>query len=190
MSKKILLTNLFFLIIACFTLAGCQKEVTLQDITVNGTDTTLAMSAPFNLSTVQAPAPPSNEKDFIKATTALEGHDSNIQIMTIAMAYDPDKYQQLNHKKFEPTLEAHATLLERMIRKNYSGSSSVNITDSNSELPGKILSFTYKSKSDTQLSTKILYFYKNNELWAVEISVKDGDKDAQALAEKIINSIH
>lgn len=189
--KSLLALFLAAIMICTMALTGCKKEAKLEDVNIQGVSTSLDFQSPVTPKETKTPPKAGPNKQFISKNIATEAHNDYIQVMAVCIGYDADKIKKVTRKEFQPDINETAELVKKNVAKNYKGSSDIEMTDFTTQEghAAKLITFSYVSKSDTKLNAQMLYFFKDNDLWAVETNIKDGDEDAKAVADKVIKSV-
>lgn len=191
-NKKSLLAILLAALILCAVLmVGCKKDVKLEDVSLQGVSTTLEFQTPVTPKEAKTPPNAGPNKQFISKNIATEAHNDYIQVMSVCIGYDANKVKKVTRKEFQPDINQTAELVKKNVAKNYKDAADIDMVDATTQNghAAKLITFSYTSKSDTRLNSQMLYFFNGNDLWAVEVNTKDGDADAKAVADKVIQSV-
>lgn len=191
-NKKSLLAILLAALILCAMLmVGCKKDVKLEDVSLQGVSTTLEFQTPVTPKEAKTPPNAGPNKQFISKNIATEAHNDYIQVMSVCIGYDANKVKKVTRKEFQPDINQTAELVKKNVAKNYKDAADIDMVDATTQSghAAKLITFSYTSKSDTRLNSQMLYFFNGNDLWAVEVNTKDGDADAKAVADKVIQSV-
>lgn len=191
-NKKSLLAILLAALILCAMLmVGCKKDVKLEDVSLQGVSTTLEFQTPVTPKEAKTPPNAGPNKQFISKNIATEAHNDYIQVMSVCIGYDANKVKKVTRKEFQPDINQTAELVKKNVAKNYKDAADIDMVDATTQNghAAKLITFSYTSKSDTRLNSQMLYFFNGNDLWAVEVNTKDGDADAKAVADKVIQSV-
>lgn len=191
-NKKSLLAILLAALILCAMLmVGCKKDVKLEDVSLQGVSTTLEFQTPVTPKEAKTPPNAGPNKQFISKNIATEAHNDYIQVMSVCIGYDANNVKKVTRKEFQPDINQTAELVKKNVAKNYKDAADIDMVDATTQNghAAKLITFSYTSKSDTRLNSQMLYFFNGNDLWAVEVNTKDGDADAKAVADKVIQSV-